>query len=878
MRPPRWFRFPWRGRAAIVAEIEEEIAFHLSRRAVELEAEGCEAVTARRRALAEFGDVIGTRRYCMEQDLAAERRLRWRDRLADLLQDVRVACRRLARQPGLLATAVLTLAVGIGATTAFWTVVYQLVVRPIPFLEGERVAVLWRAVPKSQVRVTPNLSDIDLWKAEAKGFSAVEPVGLSQAVLARADGAELVQARRITSNLLSFMGVRPALGRGFTAGDQADGAAPVAMLGYSLWRTRFGRDPGVIGRRVMIDSAFREIIGVMPPAFDLLPGGYRGEAGLVALPLPAGGDRRLSAHALVRRAPGVSVEAARAELAALDTRLAEADASYREYVTRLDTPRDLIGGRNARTLYILLGAVGLLLVIACANVAHLLLGRVLARQQEHAVRQALGASRSRLLQHGLLEALVVGVLGAAAAMAFAVVILKGLVAFRPPALDRLASVQLSPGAALLALGLGLGTALLSGLLPAWRGADAPAAALLHGSWAAGHRAGTRLREAFLVTEIGLSLTLLIGAGLLARSLWRLGELPIGFEPEGIIAAEVEPPRWRYRSNAVRGAFLTDLAEAIRVLPGVTAVTRASGVPPGTGIMFGGIEIAGRTLAEAEVERFFAYQAVAPDYFLTMGIPIVEGRAFDPRVSGGERDVVIINRGLAQRYWPQGGAVGQWIRVGDGNPFAEIIGIATDVPSLGVGEMRGVLHLYYPLTETSGGTTLIARTAQSPDAFERDLRQAINRADSLVPIERLETIVAKLSRSSATERFTAVLLGGFAGFATVLFAAGLFGVLSQAVALRTREIGVRVALGAAPGRVQRLILRQAARPLVLGVVLGLTGAMLGGKALTALLFGLSARDPATLAGAVGVTVVVALLASWLPARRATRLDPAAVLRE
>lgn len=868
------FRFPWRTRAMLASELDEEIAFHLEARAEQLIREGVDPVEAGRQAAVEFGDVAVTQAYCLAQDRAGERQLRWSDRLDDLRQDLRLAVRRLARQPMLLATAAGTLGLGIGAAIALWTVVRQVVVNPFPFREGARLVVLWHELPESQVRLTPQFAAVEFWRRELRTLEGLEPILPASATLLGDGGAEVVRIRSVTESFLDFTGIPPALGRRFRPSDREAGAPRVAMLGRSFWRTRYSGDPGIVGSTVTLDNERVEIVGILPRELDYLPGSWRGGLTQFLLPLPSRPPADGNAFTLARLRPGVDIETARAEAQALDARLGSTHESLKAYHTRIDAGRNQIGARNIRTLYILLGSVGVLLLIACANVAHLLLGRMLSRRTERAVRTALGASRANLLQAGVLDAGVIGLLGAGLGLALSVPLIRLIVAYRPAELDMLEAVHPDVSAALLAALLGVSVTLLAGLLPAWRGSSAAPAELLHGGWAAGRPEGRRLREALLVTEVGLSLLLLVGAGLVTRSLWRLGQLDIGFEPAGLISATLELPPWRYQNPASREAVLREVTEAVRGMPGVEGASRVSGVPPNVGVAFGNLEIAGREIGESDRESFFASQSVESGYFGTMGIPITAGRTFD---QGSSKGVLVISRTLADRYWPSGDAVGHRIRIGAEGEWNEIVGVAGDVPGLGLGELRGAMHIYAPLTDDGDQNSIVARTTLSAPGFEAALRQVINRIDREVPLRRVETLPAMFRASTATQRFTGALLGGFAALATLLFAAGLFGVLSHAVSQRTREIGVRMAIGADPRRVRWLVVRQGLRAVLIGVALGLAAAWMSARTLSALLFDISPRDLVTFVAAAGVTIVVALVASYLPARRASRLDPTSALR-
>ncbi|HKP28195.1 MAG TPA: ADOP family duplicated permease [Gemmatimonadales bacterium] len=870
------FRFPWRTRAMLASEVDEEIAFHLAARAAELEREGLEAAEARRAAAAEFGDVAATRAYCLDQDRAAEREVRWTDRLADVRQDIGLAVRRLARQPMLLATAAGTLGLGMGAAIALWTVVRQVVIKPFPWRDSERLVTLWHEIPASQVRLTPQFMALEFWRSESKTLESLEPVLPSSATLSNDGGAEIVQVKSVAETFFDFTGLQPALGRRFVPADREEGAPRVAMIGRTWWQRRYSGDPEIVGRIVQLDNKPVEIVGVLPRELDFLPGAWRGGVTQFLLPLPIRPDPDRNAVTLGRLRPGVGVASARAELRTLDARLATAQKDLLEYQTRVDdAASNQIGARNVRTLYILLGSVGVLLLIACANVAHLLLGRMISRRSERAVRSALGASRANLAWSGLLEAGVIGVAGAALGLALSFPLVRLIAANRPQELGILEALHPDPTAGIIAVVLGLVVTLLAGLLPAWRGSRAAPAELLHGGWAAGRPEGRRLREALLVTEVGLSLVLLVGAGLVTRSLWRLGQLDLGFNPGEIISAQLQLPDWRFQSPVAREAFLVQATDAVRSMAGVEAVTRASGVPPNVGVAFGELEIEGRVLGENDRESFFAYQTVEPDYFTVMRIPLIAGGTFDGRA--GTDGGYVISRALADRYWPGGGAIGHRIRIGKEGRWNEILGVAGNVPGLGVGELRGALHIYRRASGGGDEADLVVRTTMSPPAFESALRQVIAGIDREVPVRGANTLMTRFRASTATQRFTGALLGGFAAFATALFAAGLFGVLNHAVSQRTREIGVRIAIGADPRRVRWLVVRQGLGAVVIGVALGLTAAWMSARILSSILFDISPRDLVTFVVAAGVTILVALAASYLPARRASRLDPTSALR-
>jgi predicted permease len=534
----------------------------------------------------------------------------------------------------------------------------------------------------------------------------------------------------------------------------------------------------------------------------------------------------------------------------------------------------LLAGRTRTALLVMLGAVGMVLLIACANVSHLLLARSSTQTREMAVRAALGAWRGRLVRQLLVESGFLALLGGAAGVLVAYWGLGAIVAMRPPALDELEVVRLDLPVLGFCLALSLVTALLFGLLPALHATRTGIEhSLRAGAGTAGAAGGRRFRATFIAAEVALSLVLLSGAGLLIRSVYALYRLDPGFAPRGLLATRVELPAWRYKDEAAMGAFLAALLERVRAVPGVGAATLAQGVPPNYGLTFGGIEVEGRAISAADSSAVVATNWVGPDYFRVLGIRLLEGRTFAER---GDSDVVIVNRAMARHFWPGGSAVGRRLRwLGD--RWMTVIGVAEDVHALGAGSDINRFQIHVPRRPALPQASLIVRGSGDPMALAPALKAAAASLDRDVPLRDLTRVEDALAKSIAGPRFNMALLTAFAGLALLLAAVGLYGVISYAVTQRTREIGIRLALGASHRSVLRYVVASGMLPALLGVAIGLVTSLGATRALRSLLFNLSPHDPLTLATVVALLAAVALAACWIPARRATRVDPMTALR-
>ncbi|MCY3842410.1 MAG: ABC transporter permease [Acidobacteria bacterium] len=809
---------------------------------------------------------------------------------------LRLLWRRAVGSPGFTLVALATLAIGIGANVAIFTVVNAVLLRPLPMPDSERLVLLRHAAPGlTQLDELP-LSDAlyFFYAAESRTLEGVAAYQPLQASFTGADNPQRVQAAAVTASFFDVMRTPPQLGRTFTPEDDRPGAAPVIVLGDGLWRVRFGGDPGVIGRMADIDGARVEVVGVMPPGFSF----SQPEAELWR-PLRLDRDNtQIGAFGIAgvaRLADGTTLEQAQSELATMLSNLVEvfpdeaaapvlAAAGFRPLV---DRAREVVVGDIEPTLWILLGAVGFLLLIACANVANLLLVRSEARRGEAAIRAALGSSRGRLAGSALVESVVLGVAGGIAALPLALLAVRLVVRFGPQALPRLD--EISADAAVLAFGLvvSIVAGLLFGVLPALRASAAGAA----GHMTAGARGASAGRErqlarrGLVVVQIALALTLLVGSGLAVRSFGRLAAVDPGFDPVDVLTFGLALPERDYGADARLG-FHRQLVDRLRALPGASDAAAASTVPLGGAVSGSGYSIEGRPLDDGEVPPVFMSKTVSPEYFDTLRIELAEGRRFDPL--DGERgdSVVVVSQAVANAYWPGESALGKGIRAGgppegEDQEWSRIVGVVGDVHETTLHE-DPLPMVYYPLPGTAGGsgapaTMRYAVRARNAGGLGAAVREAVRGVDPTLPIADVETLETLVGRARAERAFVMVLLVIAAGLALLLGSVGLYGVVSYTVAQRRREIAIRMAVGARAADVGRLVLTEAGGLAVVGAALGIGAAVALTRRLQALLFETSPLDPAVFLGVSTILVGVCLLASWLPARRAARIDPMHALR-
>jgi putative ABC transport system permease protein len=807
-----------------------------------------------------------------------------------LFQDIRYGLRALAKNPGFTAVAVLTLALGIGANTAIFSVIESLLLRSLPYPHAEQLVEIFNTYPPQVPKGGLSPGDYADWRRQNDSFSEMG------AYAANSDGFNLsgegepqrVEAGYADSGLFPMLGIHPAAGRLFFPDEDRAGSAPVAILGRRLWQGRYGADPAVIGRSITLDNKRYTIVGVLPPGVQLM------NSADLWMPIGQFGDD-LTEHvhhefsAIARRKPGISLEQARDEVGRLHQQSGIAyPAAHKNFGVRVEPLEDPSAARLRPTLLVLFGAVALVLLIACANIVNLLLARNAAREREIAVRLALGAGSWRLVRQLLTESTLLSLLGGAFGLLFAFLGLKVLLAFVPAELSVLREAGLNGRVLGFTAAVCLSTGLVCGFIPALRMLKSNLSGTLkqgvRGSSASG---SPRTRNLLVISEIAMALVPLIGAGLLLRSFQHLLQVDPGFRADHALSMEVEQPALSFQESSKlseaeglaydrrQAALFEQLAAQIRVLPGVKNVGGIAQLPLGTKLRNAArFVIEGQPVTESGGRPIVEFRTVSLDYFATVGIPLRAGRFFN------EDDLhqlnTVINETMARRFWPQGDALGKRINLCSLDPkpcWNTIIGVVGNVPQYGL-DHAPTYDTYFV-----GGWSryVIVRTASDPLSLAGAITEAVHRFDPNLPVTQITTMDALLADSVSPRRFSSVLVAIFAGLALLLAAIGIYGVMSYTVSQRTQEIGVRMALGAQIGDVRGMILGQSLKLTLIGVVLGLAGALGVARFLASLVFGIGTHDAGTFAGVALLLVLVALAASWIPARRAMHVDPMVALR-
>jgi putative ABC transport system permease protein len=786
-----------------------------------------------------------------------------------LFQDLRYGVRSLVRSRGFTLVAVLTLALGIGANTAIFSLVNGVLLRPLPYPHAERLVI----APVSM----PDFEDL---RAASRSFDDLAVWGSNRYSLG-SDGAasEPVLGAIVSARFFPLLG-GPALGRVPGPGDQRE---KVAVIAHGLWQRRFGGDPGAMGRVIRLYGDPHTVIGVMPPEFQFPAARFEVwvplESAMAASPAQAENRSLRIFRALGRLKPGVSLAQAQSEVDAIAGRLESVHPDTNQgFRFALAGAQERLVGPVRPALLALLGTVSLVLLIACANVANLLLVRARAREREIAIRTALGADRWRVVRQLLTESLILAGAGAALGVLLARWGLDVLPALSPD-IPRLSAVRVDPWVLAFTAAVALLTGVLFGLAPAWQAVRTSATAGLRegGRGAAGSAGARRLRAALAVSEVALALVVLVGAGLLVKSLVRLLTVDPGFVADNLLTAHV-PLTGAQRTGQQRGALAAQIVERVGQIPGVAAVGGATGLPPVTPQRSTAFEVEGREPSAQEERAFFI--AATPGYFQALRTTVVDGRTFDERDVDGAPEVVLVNRTLARRLFGETPAVGRRLKLRNpeqGDAWRTIVGVVADVRYAGLDDPGGAC-IYTPFAQTPFfWTYLMVRTTGAPRSVESSVRAAVSSVDPLIEVAELATMDDVIAGSVAQPRFNVVLISSFAGLALVLAAVGIYGVISYSAGQRTREIGVRMALGASRTDVLRLVTVEGLRMAVLGVALGLLAAAAASRLLQQLLFEVGTTDGATYAGAGAVLLVIALFASAVPALRASRLAPMAALR-
>lgn len=795
-----------------------------------------------------------------------------------LRQDLRFALRQLRSHPGFTAVVLLTLGLGIGANTAMFSVVDAVLLRPLPYPEASRL-VLLQGHKEGIGNEAASVPDFLDWKAQSRSFSGMTAFAGASLNLAASDGRppQRLVAARVTSDFFRTLGVAPSPGRGFTAQEDRPGAGKVVVLGRSLWKDRFGADPDVIGRAVTLNGEPYTVVGIAAPGFEF-PSWAQAWTPVAPQPGSPGQGRRSDFLGVVGRlAPGVTLEAARADMAAIGQRLErQYPATNTGWSVAVTPLRERIVGDVRPALLVLLGAVGLVLLIACANVANLLLARGAARRRELAMRAALGAPRRRLVGQLLAESLVLSVLGAGLGILLTFWATRALVGLDPGALPRLSEVHLDGAVLLFALGAALVTTVLFGLVPALRLTRTDLRGeLVDGARTAGSIGRGVLDRGLVAAQVAIAVVLLVGAGLLIRSFAHLQGVDPGFRARGVLTARVSLPDNRYPDDPRVREFWTSLLARVGRLPGVTEAGVTTDLPLQSGSYLS-FRVQGRPAPGRDEVQDAVVCSVGGDYFQALGIPLVRGRLPDARDGPGDRPVAVIDRAMARRYWGEHDPIGDRISF-DGNRWYTIVGVVGSVRTESL-DRPGYPHAYLSVLQSPRhGMALALRTDGDPTALAGAVRAAVGALDPTLPVYSLRSMREIVETSILRPRFDVATLATFAALALLLALIGIYGVLSYAVSRRLRELGVRMVLGADRGATIRFVLRLGMTPVLAGVAVGLAGAVLAVRVLSGLLYGVSPLDPVTFVLVPAALVAVAALACWLPAWRATRVDPVHALR-
>jgi putative ABC transport system permease protein len=800
-----------------------------------------------------------------------------------VLTDFRQALRVLVQSPGVSTLIVVVLALGIGANTAIFSIVYGIILKPLPFADPSRLVSV-RSTLRTGEGDSAAVPDVVDWRAQSTTLAGIAPyTGNDVAMTGRGDAVTLHVALT-TSDLFTVLGVKPVLGRPLAPSDDAKGADAVAVISESTWEHRFGRSGSIVGESATLDGRRFTIVGVMPSGFR-----FPIQADPIDAWLPLGSSPLLGqfleqrgAHfvqVVGRLAPGAGLAAANAELTTIAARLA---AAYPKTNTNRGASvrplhAELVKEYRAGLL-VLMCAVTAVLLIACANVANLLLARASTRQKEMAIRVALGATRAHLLRQLLAESVVLSILGGVLGAVLAMWSVEALVAANPLQIPRLQNVTVDRGLLLFTMAVSTATGVLFGLVPALQLSRSDGGETLReaGRGSSGGRSA-RTRQLLVIGEVATSLVLLASAGLLLRSLLALQHVDPGFVAEHAVTTELSLPKARYPDPPAQIAFAHRLVDQMRTVPGVSSSAVATTLPMSGSNLGLSFTIDGRPQDPA-TRPSAAYFSVSPDYFAAMGIRLVKGRAFTSRDDATSPNVAVISEALARRYWPGDDPIGKHLTIGYNNTGPrEIVGIVADVKNLALAETMQPA-LYTPFAQAAWPfLSAVVRTSGDPGAVAGSLRAAIVKLDPDQPVGKVQTVTEYLARSVATPRFTATVVGAFAAVALLLAGFGLFSVMAYSVAQRRREIGIRVALGARAGDVRWMVVGQALRLGSIGLGLGLIGAFGASRVLDSLLFGVSANDPFTFTGVCAMLLLVLTAAAYLPARRATRVDPIVALR-
>jgi len=888
----------WLWKPRIEDEVDDELAFHLEMRTREYVAQGMAPEDARRAALARFGDMARANAICRTIGVRRDRVMHRREYFSELRQDLAFAARQLLKNPGFAVVATLTLALGIGGTAAIFSVVNAVVLRPLPLPEPDRLVAVRQTFRRWEIDVSNG--NLAAWRDRTTTIEAIAGQSGSSFNFADDAGVERVVGARVTGDFFRVFGVGAMLGQTIGKDDDRPGHERVVVLSEQLWTRRFGSEPAIIGREIRMNGRPYRVIGVMPASFRLTEDSAELWVPAAFTPAERANFGGHSLNVVARLKPGVTIDQARAELVAVAAQLKqEHPAENGEHGAAIGSFVAEFIGEYRQRLFILLGAVGLVLLIACANVANLLLARGGVRMQELAMRSALGAGRGRIVRQLLTENLLLAALGATAGLMLAIGAVQILPRLAPHGVPRLEQARLDPLTIAVTAFVAIASSVLFGLLPALRAARADAGDVLKSGRSGGGGSGgigaarEHLRHALVTAEVALALLLLAGSGLLIRTALALQQVDLGFEPAGVLSARVSLPRDGYEDPLKVGRTFERIAEEVRRIPGVLSADVVSRAPLGGGGNWIGLIPEGRTRSLQNTINA-QLRVITPDYFHTMRIPLRRGRAFAADDRAGMPKVLVLSETVARQLWPgadPADAIGkrvdccEWGADGAAPSWKTVVGIAADLRA--GGPAQPVEPEYYlPIQQAPAGAWIwnqrtmyiVARSSssQDPATLTASVRQALARVDPSLPLFDVQTMEQRLRETLATNAFNTMLLATLGSVGLLLAVIGIYGVIAYFVSQRTQEIGVRLALGASPRDVLTLVVRQALRPVLTGVAAGIALALLATRLLENQLVGITPHDPPTFIAVTLLLVIVAIAASLIPARRASRVDPTRAL--
>lgn len=872
-------------RKAVDDELDEELSYHLARETEKYREQGASLQEATRQARMALSGPEQVRQQCREA--------RGTKFFEDLIQDLRYGMRTLKKNPRLTSMIVLSLALGIGANTAIFSVTNTLLLKPLPYPNAERLAILWLRSPGIGIpQDWPSPGQYHDIKTQNHVFDETAIASGGGVILTDVSRAMKVDSISASSSLLPMLGARPMLGRIFLPEEDKPGKAQTAVLTYALWQKVFGGDPNILGRSITIDGKASTVVGVLPRKFKLnhevLPtiGGVDKPDVFLPLPMNSKDEQDYGPEVyniLARLKPGVTMQQAQADIGVIAARLRKEKHRDPSFTISVVPLIEQVVGNVRTAVLILFGAVALVLLIACTNVANLLLSRATVREKEIAMRAALGAGRSRVVLQLLTESVLLSLLGGAAGLLIAAACLFAVRQMHPGNIPRLDELGMDFGVLAFTLGTSILTGIVFGLAPAFRASRIDLNATLKAGGRSSRGGGLnirrdKLRGALAIAELAISLTLLTGAGLLVRSFIHLLHVPPGFNPQHVISMEVATFGPHYEKDAQQSQFYQGLGHRVRSLPGVTDEGAVSTLPLTPSVGWGGMHIEGYVPPPNQPELQVDQRSATPGYFAAMEIPLIRGRLFSNSDTDKSQPVALVDQKMADRFWPNGDAVGKRIRPGDNSPWLTIAGVVGVVKQYGL-DTDTRMVVYYPHSQRSFGPMfLVARTSGEPAAMANAIVQQVRDIDPDVPVYDVATMQQRVYESVARQRFAMTMLGAFAGFAMLLAAIGVYGVMSFLVTQGTSEIAIRLALGAQRNSILSLVFQQGMRLALIGIAVGLLGAFGLTRLMGALLFGVSATDPLTFIGVAVLLTLVALSACYFPARRAMRVDPMVALRE